>query len=135
MILNWMNSYQYGLLWSLRLKFMWIVARMQYFRLLLINLEDKWLFLIVSIPTLLSAIHTLTLNWRILELVNSMKLCIMRSLEGFQKKSTCLRMNLVYYFTQSIGWESMKVTAIKMRIYRKSNIINSKMCWSATFLR
>ena len=129
MALNWTKFYQYGLQLSIRHRFMQTVACIQYFRLSLINLKDKWLYLIANIPTLLSAIPILTLNWKILDLVNYMNLFIMKFLERFQKKSTCLLTNWVYFFTRSIDWESMKTTATKTRTYKKSNIINSRMYW------
>ena len=129
MALNWTKFYQYGLQLSIRHRFMQTVACIQYFRLSLINLKDKWLYLIANIPTLLSAIPMLTLNWKILDLVNYMNLFIMKFLERFQKKSTCLLTNWVYFFTRSIDWESMKTTAKKTRTYKKSNIINSRMYW------
>ena len=129
MALNWTKFYQYGLQLSIRHRFMQTVACIQYFRLSLINLKDKWLYLIANIPTLLSAIHILTLNWKILDLVNYMNLFIMKFLERFLKKSTCLLTNWAYFFTRSIDWESMKTTAKKTRTYKKSNIINSRMYW------
>lgn len=129
MTLNWTRFYQYGLQSSIRHRSMQIVACTQYFRRLSINLKDKWLSLIANILMLSSAIPMLTLNWRILDLANYMNLFIMKFLERFQKKSTCLLTNWVYFFMQSIDWESMKITATKTRTYKKSNLINSRMYW------